>query len=195
MSEIQAGCARFPGRCLIAHPFNPPHLMPLVEIVGGKDTDAAVLDAVQGFYEALGKKCVRLNKELPGHVANRIAFALYREVAWLIEHDYVSVGDVDRAVSWGPGLRWGILGPNALYQLGGGEGGAEHFFAQLGPSLQDYWSSAGNPELTPALRLKIVEGIRAAMGSMSNESLARERDRLLLELVALREESPGVISA
>src|ERR1700730_16271650 len=128
MSAIQAGCALHPERCVIGHPFNPPHLIPLVEIVGGKLTSEGTIDRASAFYRGLGKRPVRLRKEVPGHVANRLPAALVREVAYLVGDGVIDVADIDDAVSWGPGLRWGVMGPNMLYHLGGGPGGIEHFF-------------------------------------------------------------------
>src|SRR5216684_6629169 len=131
MSEIQAGCPSHPERCVIAHPFNPPHLIPLVEIVGGAKTSEATIRRAAEFYTALGKRTVRLHKEVPGHVANRLQAALAREVYHLVGEGVVSVADVDTALCWGPGLRWGIMGQILLNHLGGGQGGIEHFFQQF----------------------------------------------------------------
>src|ERR1700756_5450093 len=131
MSEIQSGCRSHPERCVIAHPFNPPHLIPLVEIVGGAKTSEETIRRAAQFYTALGKKTVRLHKEVPGHVANRLQAALAREVYHLVGEGVVSVADVDAALCWGPGLRWGIMGQVLLNHLGGGQGGIEHFFQQF----------------------------------------------------------------
>src|SRR3954462_1734491 len=123
MSEIQSACERHPERCVIGHPFNPPHLVPLVEIVGGTKTSEATIQGAIDFYGGLGKQAVRLHKEVPGHVANRLQAALAREVYYLVAEDVVSVADVDKALCWGPGLRWGIMGQVLLNHLGGGKGG------------------------------------------------------------------------
>src|SRR3954454_2558146 len=131
MSEIQAACRSHPERCVIGHPFNPPHLVPLVEIVGGAKTSEATIERASEFYTELGKQTVRLRKEVPGHVANRLQAALTREVYQLVAEDVVSVADVDKALCWGPGLRWGIMGIMMLNHLGGGPGGIEHFFDQF----------------------------------------------------------------
>src|ERR1700755_843492 len=129
MSEIQSGARLHPERCVIAHPFNPPHLVPLVEIVGGAKTSEETIQRASDFYTGLGKQTIRLRKEVPGHVANRLQAALAREVYYLVAEDVVSATDVDKALSWGPGLRWGIMGQLLLNHLGGGQGGIEHFFA------------------------------------------------------------------
>src|SRR5258705_8310384 len=121
MSEIQKACPDHPERCLIGHPFNPPHLIPLVELVGGAKTSEATIQRASEFYTQLGKQTVRLHKEVPGHVANRLQAALAREVYYLVADGVVSVTDVDKALSWGPGLRWGIMGQVLLNHLDGGQ--------------------------------------------------------------------------
>ena len=131
MSEIQSGAVSHPERCVIGHPFNPPHLIPLVEVVGGGKTSEQTIQRAMEFYTSIGKKAVRLNKEMPGHVANRLQGALAREVYYLVAEDVLSAADVDDALSWGPGLRWGIMGNMMLNHLGGGPGGIEHFFQQF----------------------------------------------------------------
>ena len=131
MSEIQKGCGSHPERCVIGHPFNPPHLVPLVEIVGGAKTSEDTIQRATEFYAALGKRPVRVNKEVPGHVANRLQAALSREVYHLVSEGIVSAADADTALSWGPGLRWGVMGSLMLNHLGGGQGGIEHFFHQF----------------------------------------------------------------
>src|ERR1700678_3805762 len=123
MDVIQSGCKHHPERCVIGHPFNPPHVIPLVEVVGGAKTSPGVIQQAMEFYASIGKKPILLRKELPGHVANRLQAALYREVVFLIEQGVLSVSDADDAVSWGPGLRWGVMGPSLLWHIGGGEGG------------------------------------------------------------------------
>jgi 3-hydroxyacyl-CoA dehydrogenase len=186
MSAIQTACARHPERCVIGHPFNPPHLIPLVELVGGQLTSKDTIDRLELFYTDLGKRTIRLNKEVPGHVANRLQAALWREVAYLVETGVVSVGDADTAVSWGPGLRWGVMGPTLLYHLGGGAGGIEHFFDQFTGPMTAWWKVLGSPEITPALRQKIVAGVLEEAAGRSLEDLAAQRDEDLLELLAVR---------
>src|ERR1700736_2250750 len=135
MSEIQSGAASHPERCVIAHPFNPPHLIPLVEIVGGAKTSEATIQRAAEFYTSIGQRTVRLNKEVPGHVANRLQAALAREVYHLVADGIVSAADVDTALCWGPGLRWGLMGNMMLNHLGGGQGGIEHFLEQFSRTL------------------------------------------------------------
>src|SRR5258707_5986144 len=167
MSEIQLGARLHPERCVIAHPFNPPHLIPLVEIVGGAKTSEATIQRTSEFYTSLGKQTVRLRKEVPGHVANRLQAALAREVYYLVADDVISVSDVDKALSWGPGLRWGIMGQVLLNHLGGGQGGIEHFFDQFTAPMTAWWKVLGSPELTPAVQQKLIAGLHEEAGSRS----------------------------
>jgi carnitine 3-dehydrogenase len=186
MSEIQAECPH-PERTVIGHPFNPPHLIPLVEVVGGRRTAPETIQDAMSFYASIGKRPIHLKKELPGHVANRIQSALYREVVYLIEQDVLDVADADDAVSWGPGLRWGVMGPNLLWHLGGGEGGIQHFMEHLmGPMATTMWPALGNPELTPELEQKIVDGVLEEADGHSIDELAAQRDAMLLGLQAVR---------
>jgi 3-hydroxyacyl-CoA dehydrogenase len=186
MSEIQASCPFHPERCVIAHPFNPPHLIPLVEIVGGAKTSEETIRRASRFYTALGKRTVHLHKEVPGHVANRLQAALAREVYHLVGEGVVSVADVDSALCWGPGLRWGIMGQVLLNHLGGGQGGMEHFLEQFTGPLTAWWNVLGSPQLTPELQQKLIAGVHAEVGSRSIDDLAAERDEVLLGLLELR---------
>jgi carnitine 3-dehydrogenase len=189
MSEIQIACPSHPERCLIGHPFNPPHLIPLVEIVGGAKTSEDTIQRALDFYTALGKRTIRLHKEVPGHVANRLQAALAREVYHLVAEGVVSVADVDAALCWGPGLRWGIMGQVLLNHLGGGQGGIEHFFQQFTAPITAWWKVLGSPQLTPELQQKLIDGVRAEAGSHSIDGLAAERDEVLLGLLELRSQT------
>lgn len=186
MTEIQKGCADHPERCLIGHPFNPPHLIPLVELVAGERTAPETVDRAAAFYDSLGKRTIRLRKEVPGHVANRLQAALLREVVHLVDDGVVSVADVDAACSWGPGLRWGVMGPVMLNHLGGGAGGIEHFFEQFTGPMTAWWKVLGAPELTPEVQRRMIEGVHAEAGGRSIDALSRERDDALLELLRIR---------
>jgi 3-hydroxyacyl-CoA dehydrogenase len=194
MSEIQSDCPLHPERCVIGHPFNPPHLVPLVEIVGGAKTSEATIQRASEFYDGLGKQTVRLHKEVPGHVANRLQSALAREVYYLVADGVVSVTDVDKALSWGPGLRWGIMGQVLLNHLGGGQGGIEHFFEQFTKPMTAWWKVLGAPELTPEIQRKLIDGLHAEVGSRSVAELEAQRDEILLGLLELRRkyESPSM---
>jgi len=186
MTEIQSACGLHPERCVIGHPFNPPHLVPLVEIVGGAKTSEATIERASAFYTGLGKQVVRLRKEVPGHVANRLQAALAREVYYLVAQGVVSVTDVDKALCWGPGLRWGIMGQVLLNHLGGGQGGIEHFFEQFTGPMTAWWKVLGSPELTPQVRQELIDGLHQEVGSRSIAELEAQRDEILLGLLELR---------
>jgi 3-hydroxyacyl-CoA dehydrogenase len=195
MSEIQSGAASHPERCVIAHPFNPPHLVPLVEIVGGAKTSEATIRRADEFYTSIGQRTVRLNKEMPGHVANRLQAALAREVYYLVAEGVVSAADVDTALSWGPGLRWGIMGNMLLNHLGGGPGGIEHFFQQFSGPMTAWWKTLGSPVLTPEVQKKLIDSVHAEVGSRTIGDLAAERDEVLLGLLELRAKAEKVRAA
>ena len=186
MSEIQKACPDHPERCFIGHPFNPPHLIPLVELVSGAQTSAETIDRAAAFYDGLGKRTVRLKKEVPGHVANRLAAALLREVMYLVDEDVISVADVDAAVSYGPGLRWGVMGPMMLYHLGGGAGGIDHWFDQFTGPITAWWGVLGNPKITPDLRAKVTAGVMDDVENRSIDTLEEQRDRELMGLLKVR---------
>ncbi|WMT78150.1 3-hydroxyacyl-CoA dehydrogenase NAD-binding domain-containing protein [Bradyrhizobium sp. Ash2021] len=186
MSEIQSACEMHPERCVIGHPFNPPHLIPLVEIVGGAKTSEATIQRAAEFYTSIGQRTVRVNKEMPGHVANRLQAALAREVYYLVAEGVVSAADVDTALCWGPGLRWGVMGNMMLNHLGGGPGGIEHFFQQFAGPMTAWWKTLGSPVLTPEVQKKLIDSVHAEAGSRSIDELAAERDEVLLGLIELR---------
>jgi 3-hydroxyacyl-CoA dehydrogenase len=185
-SEIQSACRLHPERCVIGHPFNPPHLVPLVEIVGGAKTSEATIERAAEFYTGLGKQVVRLRKEVPGHVANRLQAAIAREVYYLVAEGVVSAADVDAALCWGPGLRWGIMGNMMLNHLGGGQGGIEHFFQQFTGPMTAWWKVLGQPVLTPEVQKKLIDSVHAEVGSRSIAELEAQRDEVLLGLLELR---------
>jgi 3-hydroxyacyl-CoA dehydrogenase len=191
MSEIQLGAASHPERCVIAHPFNPPHLIPLVEIVGGSKTSETTIRRAAEFYTSIGQRTVRLNKEMPGHVANRLQAALAREVYHLVAEGVVSAADADTALCWGPGLRWGIMGNMMLNHLGGGPGGIEHFFQQFAGPMTAWWKTLGSPVLTPDVQRKLIDSVHAEVGSRTIKELEAERDEILLGLIELRTKRPG----
>jgi 3-hydroxyacyl-CoA dehydrogenase len=186
MSQIQPGARAHPERCVIGHPFNPPHLIPLVEIVGGAKTSAETIRRADEFYTSIGRKTVRVNKEMQGHIANRLQAALAREVYYLVAEGVVSAADVDTALSWGPGLRWGIMGNMLLNHLGGGPGGIEHFFQQFTGPMTAWWKVLGQPVLTPEVQKKLIDSVHAEVGSRSIAELEAQRDEVLLGLLELR---------
>ncbi len=145
MDVIQSGCKR-PERCVIGHPFNPPHVIPLVEVVGGAKTSPQTIEKAMAFYSSIGKKPIRLFKALPGHVANRLQAALYKEVLYLIQQGVLSVADADVAVSYGPGPRWGVMGPSLQWHLGGGPGGIPPFHGTHHGSYGDLDEGSRHPK-------------------------------------------------
>jgi 3-hydroxyacyl-CoA dehydrogenase len=184
-SVIQSKC-KHPERVLVGHPFNPPHIIPLVEVVGGTKTSPEAIQQALAFYAAIGKKPIHLKKELPGHVANRLQAALYREVMYLIQYDVLSVEDADVAVSYGPGLRWGAMGPSLQWHLGGGPGGIKHFMDHLMNPLAAIIKSLSSPDVTPELKQTIVDGVLHEAGKRSVNELAQEENKLLIGLLRLR---------
>src|SRR4029077_11084546 len=141
MSRLQIDC-RHPERCVIGHPFNPPHLVPLVEVVGGDKTGPQAIERALAFYASIGKEPIHIRREVAGHVANRLQAALWREAVHLVAEGVASVADVDTAISEGPGLRWALMGPHLTFHLAGGEGGMAHFLESLGPPLEA-WRGGG----------------------------------------------------
>jgi len=186
MSVMQSACTH-PERCVVGHPFNPPHMIPLVEVVGGSKTSPDTIRRAIAFYASIGKKPIHLRKEVVGHVANRIQAALYREVVYLISQGVLDVADADTAVSWGPGLRWGVMGPSMLFHLGGGQGGIQHFMDHLSGPVASWWKDLGSFTDWPAgSKQSIVDGVAQEAGGRTVDELARMRDEVLLELVKLR---------
>jgi len=186
MSVMQSAC-QHPERCVIGHPFNPPHLIPLVEVVGGSKTSPEAIRRAMDFYASIGKKPIHLRKEVVGHVANRLQAALYREIVYLIEQGVLDVADSDTAVCWGPGLRWGVMGPNMLFHLGGGEGGIQHFMEHLAGPMASWWKDLGTlTELSPQTKQAIIEGVAQEAEGQSVDQLAEVRDEVLLGLLQLR---------
>jgi 3-hydroxyacyl-CoA dehydrogenase len=179
MSRLQSKC-RFPERCVLGHPFNPPHLIPLVEVVGGKLTAPATIDRALAFYKAIGKWPIRLNKEIAGHVANRLQSAVWKEAASLIAEGVVSVADVDAAVAQGPGLRWALMGPIMTFHLGGGAGGLRAFFENI--SSLRLGDQVGSTVMSPELVDLLVAGVEEEAGGGSIDELVRERDRRLVAM-------------
>jgi carnitine 3-dehydrogenase len=185
MDVIQSGCKR-PERCLIGHPFNPPHIIPLVEVVGGAKTSPEAIDRAMAFYASIGKKPIHLLKAFPGHVANRLQAALYREVIYLVQQGVLSVADADIAVSYGPGLRWGVMGPSLQWHVGGGAGGIRHYMEHLMDPLAGLMKALGNPDITGELKQTIVDGVLEEAGGRSVDQLAQEENEVLVGLLALR---------
>lgn len=177
-SLIQSLC-RHPERVLVGHPFNPAHLIPLVEVVGGAATSEAAVATAMELYTSLGKRPIRIRQEINGHVANRLQAALWREAYSLVERGVVSVADVDAAISYGPGLRWALLGPLVNQHLSGGPGGLAHVLAHLGPPMEGWWAELGQPVLSPGLAATLINGVDAELDGIDQDALVAARDELL----------------
>ncbi|MDR5745331.1 3-hydroxyacyl-CoA dehydrogenase NAD-binding domain-containing protein [Caballeronia sp. LZ029] len=182
MSRMQRACLH-PERVVLGHPFNPPHLIPLVEVIGGEGTSAKSLERAMAFYTAIGKRPIHPRKELKGHIANRLQAALWREAFHLVSIGAASVADIDDAIAYGPGLRWAVSGPFANLHLSGGEAGIAHTLDHLGPPMQDWWDDLGTPRLTPELQRKVVEEMKTALDGRSSASMETERDQVMLALL------------
>jgi 3-hydroxyacyl-CoA dehydrogenase len=191
MSEIQKVTLR-PGRCVIAHPFNPPHIIPLVEIVPGKQTSQATLEATKKFMISLGKVPVVLKKEIPGYLANRLSAALWREAIDLVCQGIASVGEIDDAVRYGPGLRWAIMGPHLTFHLGGGNAGIEGFVSKLGGTFEVIWESMSTwKRFPPSIMGEIAKQLQTVIASkgLTLRDLANWRDEKLLALLRVIQET------
>ena len=184
-SVMQSAC-KHPERVVVGHPFNPPHIIPLVEVVGGTKTSPEAVEQAIRFYASIGKKAIHLRKEFTGHVANRLQAALYKEMLYLIEQDVLSVEDADIAVSYGPGLRWGVMGQSLQWHLGGGAGGIEHFMEHLMDPLAGLMKNLGDPQVTPELKRTIAEGVMREAQGRSVDELAREENEVIVGLLKLR---------
>lgn len=175
MSDIQADCAS-PERTVVGHPFNPPYLLPLVEVVGGKKTSPDAVAWVEAFYRAAGKAPLVLKKEVPGFIATRLQEALWREALHMVANGEATVEQIDQAVVNGPGPRWAFAGPCMTFHLGGGEGGMASTLDQFGPALKLPWTRLEAPELTQELRDRMVEGCERMAAGRAYADLMDERD-------------------
>ena len=184
MTTLQAGCA-LPQRCVVGHPFNPPYLIPLVEVVGGELTDPAAVDWLAGFYAAAGKRPLRLSRELPGFVGNRLQEALWREALHMVATGEATVEEIDEAIAFGPGLRWAQMGPCLTLHLAGGSAGMAHTLDHFGAALLEPWTRLEAPPLTEQLRERMVDGCDRLAGGRSVAELERRRDEFLAELLGL----------
>ncbi len=184
-SVMQSKC-QHPERVVVGHPFNPPHIIPLVEVVGGARTSPEAIKQAMAFYTSIGKKAIHVRKELPGHVANRLQAALYREMLYLIEQGVLSVEETDAAVCYGPGLRWGVMGQSLQWHVGGGAGGINHFMEHLMDPLTGMMKALGTPQITPQLKQTIIDGVTREAANRSVDELAQEENKLIVGYLALR---------
>jgi carnitine 3-dehydrogenase len=185
ISDIQDAAA-YPERVLLGHPFNPPHLIPLVEVAGGRQTSEDAIKKALMFYKSIGKKTIHIRREVKGHVANRLQAALWREAFHLVEQGIASVEDVDTAIAQGPGLRWALLGPFLNLHLSGGPGGIAHVLEHLGPPMEGWWRDLGNTTLSKELNAAIARGVAEELRGADSAHLANHRDELLLALLQLK---------
>ncbi|MEL7253159.1 MAG: 3-hydroxyacyl-CoA dehydrogenase NAD-binding domain-containing protein [Pseudomonadota bacterium] len=182
LGQMQEGW-RDPARFILGHPFNPPHLIPLVEVMGNARTDSDVIPKAEAFYADIGKVTIRVKKEVPGHVANRLQAAVWREAIHLVQEGVASVGDVDRAMSAGPGLRWAAMGPTTLFGLGAGPGGLQAFCDHFADTFNGWWADLGEPKLDGPTAQMLVRGLEDATGGQSVEALSQKRDAMILGLL------------
>jgi carnitine 3-dehydrogenase len=185
ISDIQ-DAATNPERVLLGHPFNPPHLIPLVEVVGGHLTSEDAIERALAFYRSIGKKPIHIRREVKGHVANRLQAALWREAFYLVQQGIASVEEIDTAIAYGPGLRWALLGPFLNLHLSGGAGGITHVLEHLGPSMESYWRDLGSVTLDEELSGAIARGITEELAGADLAKLTRQRDEALLALLQLK---------
>ena len=185
-TDIQAR-ARHPERILVAHPMNPPHLVPMVELVAGNLTAPDTIDRAEAFYRAMKRVPIRVKKEVPGHLANRLTAALYREAVDLVAQGVADVADIDRAIACGPGMRWALMGPHLTYHLGGGAGGYRHYLDHLGPTQEARWRDLGQSSLTEDLKEKLVAGVNAELETQDTKTLTQRRDSALVALAAIKQ--------
>ena len=181
LGQMQGGWKN-PARFIVGHPFNPPHLIPLVELMANERSDDDVLGLAEDFYADIGKVTIRVNREVPGHVANRLQAAVWREAIHLVQSGVASVGDVDKAMSAGPGLRWAAMGPTTLFGLGAGAGGLQAFCDHFTDTFNGWWEDLGKPVLDADTTKLLVEGLDEATGGQSVEELSAQRDAMILAM-------------
>jgi carnitine 3-dehydrogenase len=180
-SVLQASC-KHPGRLAVGHPFNPPHLIPCVEVVGGEQTDPAVVDWLMAFYEAAGKQPIRINKEMPGHLINRLQMALWREVIYLVNEGVASVGDADKGIAYGPGLRWALMGPTLTFHMANA-GGMPGFLDHFGEMNESMWNQLGDATLDAETRQRLIDGVEDEAGGVPVAELRAKRDDMLIAVL------------
>jgi carnitine 3-dehydrogenase len=190
MTDMAVQCTHA-GRFLVGHPFNPPYLIPLVEVVGGRATDPEVITWAEAFYTAAGKTSLTMEQEVPGFVGNRLQEALWREALHMVDSGQATVQQIDDSIAHGPGLRWAIMGPMLTFHLAGGQGGMGHMLDHFGPALLEPWTRLTAPPLTPELRDRVVAGAVEAAGGRTVSELEQRRDAFLVDLLLLLERHRG----
>jgi carnitine 3-dehydrogenase len=182
MTEMQDKCVH-PERTVVGHPFNPPYLIPLVEVVGGTETAADVVEWTAAFFRHAGKSVITMDQEVPGFIANRLQEALWREALHMVAAGEATVEQIDLSITDGPGLRWPIHGPMLTFHLAGGQGGMAHMLDHFGPSLESPWTRLQAPELTPGLRDAVVDGCEREADGRTIDDLVAERDRGVIAIL------------
>jgi len=189
-TELQSQC-RYPQRILVGHPFNPVYLLPLVELVGGNQSSAEAIESATQLYQAVGMKPLHVRREIEGYLSDRLQEALWREILHLLNDDIATTQELDDAIVYGPGLRWALMGTCLTFHLAGGERGMAHMLEQFGPALKLPWTHLQAPELTEALKQKLIDGTQAQAGEQSISHLETVRDNFLIELLELVEKYQG----
>ncbi|WP_369216377.1 3-hydroxyacyl-CoA dehydrogenase NAD-binding domain-containing protein, partial [Streptomyces flavofungini] len=182
MTDMQTEAAT-PGRLVVGHPFNPPYLIPLVEVVGGERTDAEAVAWASRFYEVAGKSVITMKSEVPGFIANRLQEALWREALHMVASGEATVQEIDDSITEGPGLRWAFMGPMLTFALAGGEGGMAHMLDHFGPSLKSPWTRLAAPELDKRLYDAVVAGCDEAAAGRTIADLVAERDQGVIDVL------------
>lgn len=186
-SSLQADCKNHPERVMVAHPFNPVYLMPLVELVGGDKTDKFYIEKAKMFYDNIMMKPLVIRQEIEGHIADRLMEAIWREALHIVNDGAASTEEVDASIIYGPGLRWALMGPFMTLHMGGGKEGMRHLLEQFGPALKLPWTKLEAPELTEELAEKVITGCEAQTDGVEMERLEDRRDQFLIELQQLLE--------
>ena len=184
-SELQSNCI-YPKRFIIAHPFNPVYILPLVEIVKGNKTSKIIINEADKFYKNLHMKTLIVNKELPGFLSDRLQEALWREGLHIINEGYATTKDLDEAITYGPGMRWALMGTFLTFHLAGGELGMKHMLDQFGPALKLPWTKLKSPNLNKKLKDKIIAGTKKQSKNLSINKLSNMRDNFLIDLLDLK---------
>ncbi|MFD1066133.1 3-hydroxyacyl-CoA dehydrogenase NAD-binding domain-containing protein [Oceanobacillus locisalsi] len=187
-SVLQEDCENHPERVVVAHPFNPVYLIPLVEIAGGKQTERSYMEKAEKMYEDMHMKPLVMKGEIDGHIGDRLMEAIWREGLHIVNDGVATTEEVDKAIVYGPGLRWALMGPFLTLHLAGGKDGMRHMLEQFGPALKLPWTRLVAPELTDELSEKVISGTAEQSGDVPIEDLEHRRDRFLIKLMALLEE-------
>ncbi|HVA85501.1 MAG TPA: 3-hydroxyacyl-CoA dehydrogenase NAD-binding domain-containing protein [Candidatus Saccharimonadales bacterium] len=188
MTLIQAQCD-LPGRTATGHPFNPPYLIPLVEVLGGEKTDPEVVEWTMEFYRTFDKYPVFLEREVPAFIASRLQEAMWREALHMIAAGEATVEMIDDCITEGPGLRWVVTGPMMNFHLAGGPEGMKHVLDHFGPTLKEPWTRLVAPELTDQLREAVIEGCDRESAGRTVDEMVLDRDRAIIAIMKARREA------